>query len=146
MKGRARAILAGGLTLMIGTWQLVVSQGQQVEPNAKRFEFVVISSFDAKYLGDSPGHFGRGKIGQGQPDLALGDPVFHEDRLIGKVTGISWDRVKENLEIEFDPEPFELDEQGQPTVPNRVAVGENLWIPRGGSKGKASLNKDSPKS
>ncbi len=37
MKGRVRAILAGGLTLVIGTWQLIVSQGQQVEPNAKRF-------------------------------------------------------------------------------------------------------------
>lgn len=128
-------MLAGVVTIMVGTWQLVLSQGQQVDPDPKRFDFVVIASFDAKYLGDSPGHSGRGKIGQGQPDVALGDPVFHGDHLIGKVTGISWDRVKENLELEFDPEPFELDERGRPAAANRVAVGENLWIPRGGTKG-----------
>jgi hypothetical protein len=132
MNRKYGAILAGVVTFMIGAQQLVSSQGQQVDDASKRFEFVVIQSFDAKYLGDTPGHFGRGKIGQEQPDLALGDPVFHEDRLVGKVTGISWDRIKENLEVEFDPEPFELDEHGRPAALNRIAVGERLWIPRGG--------------
>ncbi|WP_406697210.1 hypothetical protein V5E97_00090 [Singulisphaera sp. Ch08] len=140
MRVQVKVISATLLTLALAAWQLVPSRGQQPDSDPDRFNFVIVESFDAKYLGDSPGHFGRGKIGQAQPDLALGDPVFRKDSLIGKVTGISWDRVKENLEVEFDPEPFELDEHGRPAAPTRVAVGESLWIPRGGKKQQSPAN------
>lgn len=132
---KKRSIVAGGLGMLaLATWQLAPSLGQQPKAAKQRFDFAVVGSFDAKYLGDSPGHVGRGRIGQDQPDVALGDPVYHGDHLIGKVTGVSWDRTKENMEIEFDPELFELDERGRPTGPNRVAVGESLWIPMGGTR------------
>ena len=38
-------------------------------------------------------------------NTALGDPVCREERRIGKVTGLSWDRAKDLLTVEFDPEP-----------------------------------------
>jgi hypothetical protein len=37
------------------------------------------------------------------------------------VTWLSWDRIKESLDVEFDPEPFV-----------RITVGQNVWIPFGG--------------
>jgi hypothetical protein len=131
-------ILVGGLAAawLLG-WQWAPSQAQQANPTANRFEFPVIESFDAKYLGDTPGHSGHGKFGSGRPDVALNDPVFRGDRKIGKVTGLIWDRSKDSLTVEFDPEPYELDRQKRPVAENRVVVGETVWIPLGGSGNKA---------
>jgi hypothetical protein len=140
---KKRAFVAGGLSLLaLAAWQLAPTLGQPPETAKMRFDFAVVESFDAKYLGDSPGHLGRGRIGEGQPDVALGDPVYRGDRLIGKVTGVAWDRSKENMEIEFDPEPFELDHHGRPAALNRVAVGERLWIPMGGTKAATPVSGD----
>lgn len=127
MKGRrwgAAVAALGGLTLL-GLWQLDVPAWGTTQTK-DRFEFQVVESFDAKYLGDTPGHKGRGGgLGNVRPDIALGDPVYHEDQKVGKVTSLLWDRTKESLEVEFDPEPFV-----------RVTVGEPVWIPFGGKVAK----------
>ena len=44
-----------------------------------------------------------------------------------------WDRAKDSLEVEFDPEPFEEDAQGRPVRRSRVTVGADVWIPIGGA-------------
>ncbi len=64
--------------------------------------------------------------------MSLGDPVYRGTVRIGTVTGLTWDRSKENLEVEFDPEPFEIDPQGRPTRRVRISVGQDVWIPQGG--------------
>ena len=64
--------------------------------------------------------------------MALGDPVYRGDLRVGRITGLTWDRVKENLEVEFDPEPFEFDAHGRPVRPVRISVGQDVWIPMGG--------------
>jgi hypothetical protein len=130
---------------VLATYQLSPSRAQQVAATATRVEVAVVQSFDARYLGDSPGHIAHGRIGKERPDVALGDPVYHGDRLIGKVTGVTWDRTKESIEVEFDPEPFELDERGRPAAPNRVAVGLDVWIPMGGSRPAASAKEAGPR-
>src|SRR5262245_32441869 len=124
-RGRKSVAMAGGLTLVaLAAWLIIPSRAQTPELVAPsrpgRFAFHVVESFDAKYLGDSPGHTGRGKIAGEHLDAALGDPVYREDRRIGKVTGLNWDRSKDVLTVEFDSEPFELDTQGQPVGQNRV--------------------------
>jgi hypothetical protein len=92
------------------------SPAARVDPS--RFEFEVLESYDAKYLGDTPGHMGRyGGLGQARPNVALGDPVYHEDTRVGTITGVAWDRAKGSLQVEFDPDPLE-----------RIAVGEIVWI------------------
>ena len=92
------------------------SAAAKVDPT--RFEFEILESYDAKYLGDQPGHMGRyGGLGQVRPNVALGDPVYHEDTKVGTVTGLTWDRAKGSLQVEFDPEPFQ-----------RITVGEVVWI------------------
>lgn len=128
---------------VLATWQVAPTRAQQVPASATRTELAVVESFDSKYLGDTPGHIAHGRIGKERPDVALGDPVYHGDRLIGKVTGVTWDRTRESLDVEFDPEPYELDEKGRPAAPNRVAVGIDVWIPMGGSKASAAAARDS---
>lgn len=89
-----------------------------------RFEFEVIESYDAKYLGDTPGHIGRhGELGKFRPQAALGDPVFRGEKQVGKITGLRWSQPHESLEVEFDPEPLE-----------RIAVGDLVWIQLGEKK------------
>jgi hypothetical protein len=92
-------------------------------PSAKgdpsRFDFLVVESFDAQYLHDTPGHIGRGgALGKKAPGIALGDPVFREDTRVGRVSRVVWDRTKESLEIEFDP----LSNAG------RISVGDAVWV------------------
>lgn len=129
---RQGAALAGMAALVLGgAWQAAAPAQPQGGVGAW-FEFQIVESFDAKYLGDSPGHRGRGSLGGAVPSVALGDPVFHGSSRIGHITGLLWDRSKESLEVEFDPEPFELDAQGRPVRANRITVGETVRIPLGG--------------
>lgn len=85
-----------------------------------KFEFQIVESYDAHYLGDTPAHKGRHGLSGRRPDMALGDPVFRGDEVIGHVTSLVWDRAKDSLEIEFDPEPK-----------TRITIGETVWIPIG---------------
>lgn len=103
-------------------------------PSRTRFEFQVIESFNAKYLGDTPGHVGRGGKLVGKPEISLGDPVFRGKSKVGTVTGLTWDRTKESLEVEFDPEPFEVDTNGRPVRTVRIVIGDDVWIPLGGEE------------
>lgn len=113
----------------------MAAPAQSRRERSGRFEFQVVESFDAKYLGDTPGHIGRGNIGVERPDVALGDRVYRGDAKIGRVTNLRWDRAKESLEVEFDPEPFEVDANGRPIRPTRITVGQTVWIPLGGESG-----------
>ena len=45
--------------------------------------------------------------------MALGDPVFRGDVKVGVVNALTWERAKDGLEIEFDPEPIEFDANGR---------------------------------
>src|SRR4051812_25390069 len=100
------AILAGSLVFAVPFAGQLASRAQPSGPVSRRFEFQVVQCFDARYLGDSPGHLGRGSLAGARPDVALGDPVYRGDLRIGKISGLTWDRNKESLEVEFDPEPF----------------------------------------
>jgi hypothetical protein len=90
-------------------------------PHGTPFHFEVIESYDGKYLGDTPGHMGKDGGLTVRPRVALGDAVYHTDgetrTLVGRVTGVIWNRVSGSLEVEFDPEPFQ-----------RIAVGDEVWI------------------
>lgn len=90
-------------------------------PHGSRFAFEVVESFDAKYAGDTPGHVGRGGGLAVHPHVAIGDPVHSvvngADRVIGVVTGVTWDRVRGSLTIEF-----------RPTGNERIAVGDGAWL------------------
>jgi len=91
-----------------------------LKPAAKgvRFTFEVIESFDAKYPGDTPGHMGKhGGLESVRPHVSLGDPVFRGETKVGTITGITWDRVRGSLAVEFDPEPMQ-----------RIAVGDSVWL------------------
>ncbi len=90
--------------------------GQKI---ADQFEFEVVESFNAKYLGDTPGHTGRGGNLSKRPSIALGDSVYRgkTKTKVGTISGIEWDRARESLTVEFDPEPFV-----------RVALGDVCWI------------------
>jgi hypothetical protein len=107
---------------MIGGWQMW-SNGQQPVPKGKvgegnRLEFEVVQSFDAKYLGDTPGHMGRaGGLSSRRPRIALGDSIFRGDERVGMVTGLQWNRTNGSLDIEFDP----VDHA-------RVCVGDDVWM------------------
>jgi hypothetical protein len=86
-----------------------------------RFEFEVIESYDAKYLGDTPGHVGRhGELGDFRPQAALGDPIYRNEEKVGKVSALKWSQGHGSLEIEFDPEPL-----------TRISVGDVVWIKLG---------------
>ena len=106
---------------------------QQPPQSRTKFIFQVSQSFDAKYFGDLPGHIGKGAFHGGEPDVAMGDPVYRDNVRIGVVTGLKWDWTRAALEVEFDPEPFEIDMDGKP-LPRRVRVtcGQDVWIPLGG--------------
>ena len=92
----------------------------ELKPAGKgvRFVFEVIESFNAKYEGDTPGHIGKnGGLQSIRPHVSLGDPVFQGETKIGTITGITWDRVRGSLTVEFDPEPMQ-----------RIAVGDSVWL------------------
>jgi hypothetical protein len=97
--------------------------GQPLTPpsasaGGKRLTFDVVQSFDAKYEGDTPGHLGRaGGLQTVRPNVALGDPIYRGDEQVGKVTGLTWNRINGGLDIEFDPE-----------VQTRIAVGDEVWM------------------
>lgn len=89
-----------------------------------KFEFEVIESIDAEYLGDTPGHHGRsGGLGTRRPQVALGDPVFRGEEQVGTLTQIVWDRTRGSLDLEFDPSPLK-----------RVCVGDVVWVAIDGSR------------
>lgn len=91
-----------------------------------RFEFEVVESFDAQYLGDTPGHRGRnGGLNNRRPRLALGDAVYRGDEKIGNLTRVTWDRARGSLELEFDPAPLA-----------RINVGDVVWVALDGSQAK----------
>lgn len=126
MKSFARRCFIPAILLVCLAIFQLSSSGQQANdppdsPVAKsgtRFNFEVIESFDAKYLGDTPGHVGRaGGLEKLRPNIALGDAVYRGDENIGAVTSIEWQRVQGSLTIEFDPAPLK-----------RVAVGDKVWI------------------
>lgn len=85
------------------------------------FQFEVIESHDAEYLGDTPAHEGKDGGLSVRPNVALGDPVYRGEgdsrRVVGRITRVAWSRVSGSLEVEFDPEPFQ-----------RIAVGDSVWI------------------
>lgn len=86
-----------------------------------RFQFEVIESHDATYLGDTPGHMGRDGGLTVRPNVALGDGVYRTEgqtsRRVGTVTRAAWDRVSGGLTVEFDPAPL-----------TRIAVGDEVWV------------------
>lgn len=89
---------------------------------ATRFEFEVIESYDAKYLGDTPGHHGRNGGLSARPRVLLGDPVYRGETVVGHVTTVVWDRVNGGLNIEFDPAPLQ-----------QISVCDVVWIRLDGS-------------
>jgi hypothetical protein len=137
---RVNLLLASMAVVCVAAWQLALF-AQQPGTTPGRFHFQVVESFDAKYLGDTPGHVGRGSLGSARPDLALGDPVFRNETRIGKVTSILWDRTKDSLQVEFDPEPFEADPAGRPVRAVRITVGVDVWVPLGGEAGARDTRK-----
>jgi hypothetical protein len=113
--------LIGGGVVALGLLAAVARTAQERQPRPDRFEFEVIECFDAKYLGDTPGHIGRnGGLEARAPLASLGSPVFRGETKIGTITGLVWDHGRGSLEVEFDPEPF---------VP--IRVGETVWIELG---------------
>lgn len=85
------------------------------------FWFEVIESFNAKYQGDTAGHIGRGGGLSLQPHVALGDFVHHRvgdvDTVVGSVTGLTWERLRGSLTVEF------RGHEG-----HRIAVGDEVWV------------------
>jgi len=49
--------------------------------------------------------------------VALSDPIYRGDELIGRVTGLTWSRTHGALDIEFDP----VDHA-------HVCVGDKVWM------------------
>lgn len=99
----------------------VAEPQRQHPPHGTHFWFEVIESFNAKYEGDTPGHIGRGGGITLHPHVALGDPVYHriddKDKVIGVITGATWDRLKGSLLVEF-----------RPRNEHRIAVGDEVWV------------------
>jgi hypothetical protein len=115
------AILAiGGLAGYLAWVWSSSAQAPATPGNSGRFEFLVVESFDARYLGDTPGHLGRASLGRNSPRVALGDPVYRGSTKVGKVTHLVWNEANESMEIEFDPEPKE-----------RIVLGEAVWVALG---------------
>lgn len=132
LRTTAMAIMATiGAIFCVAIWLVFgmnVTQSKAVTPDAEshfqlappgtRFEFEVIESYNAKYEGDQPGHKGRdGGLVQYRPHVALKDPVYRNEKKVGTISSIIWDRVSAGLTIEFDPEPNA-----------RVSVGDEVWI------------------
>ena len=82
-----------------------------------RFEFLIVESFDARYLGDTPGHLGRAASGRVVPRIALGDPVMRGNIKVGTVTHLNWNEARESLEVEFNPE-----------YNRRIVIGDPVWV------------------
>jgi hypothetical protein len=128
-----QAAAALGAALALATAGQLAPRAQQPPGQAPTsFSFQVVQSFNARYLGDTPGHLGRGSLEGRTPDVSLGDPVYRVGTKVGTVTGLTWDRNKESLEVEFDPDEIETDPQGRPIRPVRIRIGQDLWIPLGG--------------
>jgi hypothetical protein len=105
-------------------WQLWSSAQQPATAKSgdaaamSRLEFEVVQSFDAKYLGDTPGHMGRaGRLENRRLQIALRDSIYRGDERVGIVTGLQWNRTNSSLDIEFDP----VDHA-------RVCVGDTVWL------------------
>jgi hypothetical protein len=85
------------------------------------FWFEVIECFNAKYQGDTAGHIGRGGGLSLQPHVALGDSVHHRigdvDTVVGSVTGLTWERLRGSLTVEFRSHDG-----------HRIAVGDEVWV------------------
>jgi hypothetical protein len=115
--------LIAGAGLMAATAVLAADSQARLPlaPPGTRFEFEVIESHDAVYLGDTPGHMGRDGGLTVRPNVALGDGVYRttgeKTARVGTITRVVWDRVSGGLTVEFDPEPL-----------TRVAVGDEVWI------------------
>jgi hypothetical protein len=115
--------LIAGAGLMAATAVLAADSQAKLPlaPPGTRFEFEVIESHDAAYLGDTPGHMGRDGGLTVRPNVALGDGVYRttgeKTARVGTITRVVWDRVSGGLTVEFDPEPL-----------TRVAVGDEVWI------------------
>jgi hypothetical protein len=115
--------LIAGAGLMAATAVLAADSQAKLPlaPPGTRFEFEVIESHDAAYLGDTPGHMGRDGGLTVRPNVALGDGVYRTTgekmARVGTITRVVWDRVSGGLTVEFDPEPL-----------TRIAVGEEVWI------------------
>ena len=92
-----------------------------VAPPGTRFEFEIIESHDALYLGDTPAHSGKDGGLTVRPQVALGDPVYRSmagvQTMVGRVTRVAWSRVSGSLEVEFHPVPLQ-----------RIAVGDEVWV------------------
>jgi hypothetical protein len=119
---------------IIGCWQLWSSGQQPATAPAKaagstnRLEFEVVESYDAKYLGDTPGHMGRtGGLENAQIRIALRDPIYRGDEVVGRVTRLIWNRVHGSLDIEFDP----VDHA-------RVCVGDKVVVALDGTQSASS--------
>lgn len=124
MNARVRKSVLAAATLL-AIWQLAVcaqpTERADAPPSSvvgSRFNFDILESYDAKYLGDTPGHGGRGGgLGNTKPNVALGDPVYNGDQQIGRVTSAVWDRLKGSLTIELEP-----------VIGARIAVGDAVWL------------------
>jgi hypothetical protein len=139
--GRNRGRCGGGLIVAASVAAVALAcahfstQAQPPRPADTKFKFQVVQSVDAEYVGDAPAHMGRGSLELAKPDISLGDPVFSGDVKVGTVTKAVWDRVRNSLEVEFAPYPYEVDTHGKPVRPLRIAVGQDFWIPIGGLHG-----------
>jgi hypothetical protein len=117
------AIVALGLALSANLFlaaQQPPADIRKAQPmaSADRFEFEVVQSFQAKYEGDTPGHWGRNDgLGERRPQVALGDPVFRGDERIGQITELGWSRIHGSLEVEFNP-----------IIGTRICVGDEVWL------------------
>ncbi len=123
MTGRRRSAILAGVMLAAFTAGVCSTPAQgpaQAQPNPGRFEFLVVESFDARYLGDTPGHLGRASLGRKSPRMALGDPVYRQSTRVGKVSHLNWNEANESLEVEFDPDKDQ-----------RVAIGDAVWVELG---------------
>jgi hypothetical protein len=133
-------ILSG---VAVAGWQVLSPAQQPPSPTAKgeapstpgRLEFDVVESYDAKYLGDTPGHLGRGSaLGQSRLQVALFDAVRRGDEIVGRITYLKWNRPNGSLDVEFDP----VDHA-------RVFVGDRVWVSLDGSPtGKAAAKDRAP--
>ncbi len=119
LAGGMAVVLLAGLGSFRQNGDRAVAQAPGLMVRADRIEFHVVESFDAQYLGDTPGHIGRGGGVGDHPGVAVGDRVHRGGEVIGRVSRAVWDRSRQSLEIEFDPEPM-----------TRVAVGDVCWVGR----------------
>lgn len=116
------------VAIVLAGWLSWTTFGQTVTDRAtnstpggaasSRFEFLVVESFDARYLQDTPGHRGRAASGRVAPRIALFDPVMRGTTQIGEVTHLEWNEARESLEVEFNPR-----------TGMRICIGDPVWVP-----------------